>query len=229
MKVPPDNPYSKMQKDHYEGIAPHWGEYRNHNDNPDYWYSLMSPLRQGSWNGKRALDFGSGQGRNILNILNMCNIDGADGCDISPSNNKITAEKLKQYSGRFVLYNVNGVELNGVPSDTYDFAMSVVVFQHICVHSIRMNIMKDIHRVMRNGGIFSFQMGFGVNLTRPTCGYHEDRLDATDTNGGLDVSVMDPMDLVRDLEKIGFNRISFEIKSPWDCAHASWIYVKAMK
>lgn len=224
-----DNPYSKMQKAHYEGIAPHWGPYLHHNDNPDYWAILLAPLGSGDWAGKYALDFGSGQGRNIVNMLKMSNIERADGCDISPSNNMIVKEKLKNHSGRFELFDVNGIELNGVPSGTYDFVMSTVVLQHICVHSIRMSIMKDIFRVLKDGGIFNFQMGYGGKPGWKTTGYYDDLLEASDTNGALDVSISDPKPLLDDLASIGFKDVTFQIRPPWDDDHVNWIYVKAVK
>lgn len=223
-----DNPFSKMQRAVYDGLAPHWGAYRHHNDNPDYWYVLMAPLKAMQTAGKLALDFGSGQGRNVLNMLHMSDVERADGCDISPLNHAVARERLKDHAGRFNLYTVNGVELNGVDGGTYAFVCSTLVFQHVCVHSIRTSIMKDIHRVMVQGGIFSFQMGFG-KCKMPTVAYGEDRFDAKDTNGALDVAVVDPAPLVSDLKSIGFCDVEYEIKKPWDCTHESWIYARARK
>ena len=45
-------------------------------------------------------------------------------------------------------------ELN---TNEYDFVMSTIALQHICVYDIRYSIMKDIHRVLKDGGVFTAQ------------------------------------------------------------------------
>jgi hypothetical protein len=78
---------------------------------------------------------------------------------------KINIEKAKSYASKqgiqTNLFVSNGVDLDIIQSDTYDFVMSTIALQHICVHEIRYKIMEDIYRVLKSGGMFTAQMGYG--------------------------------------------------------------------
>jgi 2-polyprenyl-3-methyl-5-hydroxy-6-metoxy-1,4-benzoquinol methylase len=71
-----------MQKKFYKnGTTDH----REHNDNPDYWRSLLGDINK-NFDGKRALDFGCGKGRNISNLLSIAKFENVDGSDLSSEN-----------------------------------------------------------------------------------------------------------------------------------------------
>jgi methylase of polypeptide subunit release factors len=60
---------------------------QEHNDNPNYWDILLSDLKDKElWDGKIALDFASGKGRNVTNLLSLCDWERVDGIDISSAN-----------------------------------------------------------------------------------------------------------------------------------------------
>jgi hypothetical protein len=58
----------------------------------------------------------------------------------------------------------SGTDTGATKSDYYDFVLCTITLQHIPVYTIRSKILTDILRVMKPGGLFAFQMGFGVNL-----------------------------------------------------------------
>lgn len=232
----PGNKYTQMQTEAYERIVEEMSidNHRQHNANPDYWSVLLGPLtgEPEKWAGKTALDFGCGQGRNIENIYNIVpDMRTIDGCDISSGNILFTrryldSKKIPQEKSN--LYVVDGVSLCGIPSETYDFVMSTIVFQHICVHEIRFALMREIHRTMKPGGIFSLQMGFGVGH-KSARDYFENYYDATATNSGCDVRILNAKDPENDLTAAGFQNVNSEIRQPWDDAHSNWIFLKAIK
>ena len=237
------NDYSQFQKNFYTAETPTMRiqNHTQHNNNHNYWDILLGPIKSDPtrWKGKNALDFGCGCGRNLLNMSTLAEWATVDGCDISKPN----CEESKTYmwvnaeNVHVDTYDTNGFELNGVPSDKYDFVMSTIVLQHICVHEIRFNLLKEIFRVMKSGGLFSFQMGFGVQkpeilkmLNTEFAGYYDNAYQARRTNSGFDVQITDQKNLTDDLEKIGFIVSEVRITESFDNEqHPQWIWVKAFK
>jgi len=204
-----------------------------HNENPKYWDLLLGDIKSNPKNfkGKTALDFGCGQGRNVTNLLSLAKFTRVDGVDISPANIGFCSNSYQDQPSDFYLNN--GADLSDLKSDEYDFVMSTIVFQHICVHELRYKLKQEIYRVLKPGGLFSFQMGYGdINFTghtRPN-NYYDNSYSAAGSNGSDDVRVTNENDLISDLEKIGFKDITFEIHDSFlDGGHPSWIYVKCKK
>jgi SAM-dependent methyltransferase len=219
-----------MQKNEYfAGTTNH----EEHNDNPDYWDILLGDLKnKDRWSGKRALDFACGKGRNVINIHKLSEWEYVDGVDISQSNIDYCVSTYTQYNSNW--YCNNGIDLQDIPSDNYDFVMSTIALQHIPVYDIRKNIMLEILRVLKSGGIFSFQMGYGNDLkdvfNRPRSSYYDNIYDASKTNSEYDVRVQTENEIVEDLSNIGFVNISTEIKNSFsDSGHPQWIYIKCYK
>lgn len=235
-----NNKYTHMQKDFYDSTADIMAieNHRGHDSCPDYYGLLLLDVSNDpeSWNNKAALDFGCGIGRNVDNLAKLANWAFVDGCDIS-SENIVRADKFLSTvldKDKYNLYTTTGIDLHPIESDRYDFVMSTIVLQHIAVYDIRFSILSDIHRVMKNGGLFSFQMAqYSHSISKAE--YYDNVYNAPGTNGRFDVSVSEPMDVVKDLEKIGFTNISYEIRNEWDANNRSyvptenWIYFKAWK
>lgn len=233
-----DNDYSKFQKDFYTRETPFMRvkNHSEHNNNPEYWDVLLGPIKadRERWNGKNALDFACGCGRNLLNMSSLASWSSVDGCDISGPNCE-ESKILMEWDHPEIscqCFTTNGYELDGVPSNNYDFVMSTIALQHICVHEIRFNIFADMLRVMKPGALLSFQMGFGESNNGFST-YYENSYDARKTNSGHDVMVTDPQNVVDDLSKIGFKDISYHIGAAWEgpeiAKHPNWIFVKATK
>jgi len=147
----------------YTGVRPvdHVvGSYEAHNSWPDYETFLMRYVDD-SFSDKLALDFGCGPGRHIVQFGHR--FRRMDGADISARNLENARQNL-QAQGIAVpdLYVTSGTDLGAAPSAAYDFVMSVITLQHICVHEIRLAILRDIARILKPGGRFSSQMGFGT-------------------------------------------------------------------
>ena len=204
-----------------------------HNSNPLYWDLLLGDIKFSpkKFEGKKSLDFGCGQGRNVTNMLSLAEFNRVDGVDISPANIEFCSNNYQNQPSDFYLND--GSNLKDLKSDEYDFVMSTIVFQHICVHELRYKLKQEIYRVLKSGGLFSFQMGFGdmnfTGHTRPN-NYYDNSYIAEGSNGIDDVRVTDSTQLTSDLSKIGFKNITFEIHQPWeDGGHPNWIYVRCEK
>jgi len=224
-----DNKYTDMQKNQYAGGT---NNHENHNGNPDYWNILLGDLKdKDKWDGKTALDFACGKGRNVTNMLNLCDWNRVDGIDIS--NGNIQYNKNEYISQNSEWYCNNGVDVSDLKDNEYNFIMSTIALQHIPVYDIRKSLITDLLRTLKSGGLFSFQMGYGNGLESPLgprVSYYENYYDAPGTNSVCDVRVQTEEEVVNDLKEIGFVNITTEIRESYsDSGHLQWIYIKAYK
>lgn len=232
MSDSPDNQYTQMQLKsyEYEGMSGRMNKenHGHHNANPDYWNILVGDTSDSSYKDKVGLDFGCGCGRNVQNMVTR--FKRFDGVDISPTLvSQARANILKDGNDEstFAVYACSGVSLDVLKDNEYDFIMSTIVLQHICVHSIRVGYFREFFRVMKAGGLLSFQMGFGSRSG--SVGYFENYYGADGTNGGCDTRVENPDDLVNDLKNAGFVNVTYVIRPPFQDMHSNWIFVKATK
>jgi SAM-dependent methyltransferase len=228
-----DNKYTLMQKSAYSGGT---SNHLEHNNNSKYWNILLSDLSDyEAWEGKTALDFGCGKGRNVTNMLSKCDWKRVDGIDISESN--IIHCKITYENQNSKWYVNNGIDVSCLKSDEYDFIMSTIVLQHIPVYDIRRSIISDLFRCLKSGGIFSFQMGFGADTSLDNkSSYYDNSMDASGTNSAHDVSVTDANEVVKDMEDIGFTNVTYQITDnlsdsgqSLDYGHPNWIWVRCEK
>jgi len=225
-----NNQYTNMQKSQYLlGTNNHL----NHNDNPDYWNVLLGDLKSAdNWENKIALDFACGKGRNVTNMLSLCHWERVDGIDISPNNIHYCMKEYKDFSSNW--YCNNGIDVSDLKDDEYDFIMSTIALQHIPVYDIRRSILSDLLRVLKPGGLFSFQMGYGSGLADPLgrekSEYYDNAWSAKGTNSTHDVRVQSEQEIADDLKNIGYINISTVVKDSFsDMGHPQWIYVKCYK
>lgn len=220
------NPYSQMQRRYYDGEALHnahqWrAGFPALNEWPD-WEWLVQPNPNGL-----ALDFGCGLGRHIFKYQDS--FARVDGADISPAVISVLRGVLDEAGIDANLYLCDGTGMSTPPSDTYDLVMSMTVLQHICVHEIRLNIFRDMFRVLKPGGAIAIQMGYG-SPSSSTVGYFENFYEATGTNRECDTEVPSANHLLTDLTEIGFEGFEHKIGpvGPGDY-HPNWIYFRAVK
>jgi SAM-dependent methyltransferase len=239
--------YLAMQKDHYHKEANRWtlenknpvvGGYEKHNNWKDYDEYLFKDFKT---DGLIALDYGTGPGRNIIKFNSR--FKRIDGVDIGQKNIENAAINLKN-SGieDSNLYVCDGKSIP-TESEIYDVVFSVICFQHIACYEVRYSIFKEVYRVLKTGGHFCFQMGYGGrDENNPnykvyikgnklfTADYYENATAAQTTNGFYDVSVTDPNQLKIDLIEIGFTDFKYDIRptGPGD-THKNWIFVQARK
>lgn len=207
--------------------------HEQHNANPLYWDLLLKDLKYTpeKFKGKRALDFGCGKGRNVTNMLSLAKFKSVDGVDVSEDNINYCIKTYTNQPSTFYLNN--GEDLHQIKNNTYNYVMSTIVFQHLCVHELRYKLKQEIFRVMKRGGIFSFQMGYGDlewkgnNRVYP---YYSNNYHVKSSNSTDDVRVENVEYLIKDLEKIGFKNIEYSIESTFsNNGHPNWIYVKCKK
>ena len=227
------NKYTEMQTNYYEQQASLWtvenrdpvvGSFDAHNDHQDY-ELLFKDLNVGNM---IALDFGCGPGRNLVKYQHR--FKRLDGVDLSAKN----LENAKMWCNinhitQYKLYQCNGVDLSNISNEEYDFIMSTITLQHICVHEIRYGYFKEFFRVLRPGGWIGMQMGAGTNNT--AVDYFVNHYDAISTNSAWDTRV-DNVDFLRkDIESIGFTNFRYELRGPGpgDYYHQFWIYFQAHK
>lgn len=227
------NKYLKMQNTNYNRDAAQWslanrdpvvGTYDKHNKFSDYDDYLFPKI---DTSNMLALEYGCGPGRNLIKFnKKFKRIDGVDIAEINLMNARtnLANSGIEDYN-LFLTSGDNVPTLN----ESYDIVFSVICLQHICVHEIRMKIMADIYRVLKNGGYFCFQMGFGKERIN-SVSYYDNFYDAPVTNGLMDTRVEDAEYLIKDLEKIGFKDIEYVIRpvGPGDL-HPNWIWVQAQK
>lgn len=230
------NKYTDMQKRYYEPQARDWrvdyrdpvvGSFDAHNAWEDYEFLFKDiPNLQ----DKVCLDFGCGPGRNLVRYADRFKLIG--GVDLS-QDNTIAAQKWIRHNrldpSKFPLYVCNGYNLDVVPEESYDVIMSTICFQHICVHDIRLNYMKEFYRVLKKDGYLTFQMGFGTPSPM-SVDYYDNFYDATTTNRGCDVAIASPEQLEKDLLSVGFKDFKYYIRpvGPGDL-HPNWIFFNARK
>jgi SAM-dependent methyltransferase len=234
MALQVNNKYTQMQLETYNKEASEWsetnrdpvvGSYDAHNAFAGY-ENLFIPLNNCNQKELVGLDFACGPGRNIIKYKDR--FAQLDGADISPVNIEKARSQTATHKIKNDLYVTNGVDLEGVPTDKYDFVMSTIALQHICVYDIRKSILTDMYRVLKPGGTLTIQMGFGNHPW--SVGYYENFYDAGKTNGHCDVRIENVDDLKKDLTSIGYVgfKYVFGRTGPAD-VHDLWIYFSAKK
>ena len=237
--------FLKMQRDTYDYLASHWsvhdrdplvGCFDEHETWEDYKYLFKGMF---DFHGNAPylmtasdsiiLDFGCGPARNICRYGR--HFKRVDGVDISPE----VIEKAKDWITDKdswkdnKLFVCSGKDLSGIEDSQYDAVMSTITLQHICVHKIRLNLFKEFFRVLKPGGWFTAQMGFGVGK-EGSVPYSSNYYDAPTTNGWHDVRVEDPEELREDLEQAGFHKFKYFVRPPGPCDnHPNWIFFRGRK
>lgn len=208
-------------------VGADYGSYEEHDKWKDYDEYLMKYVDEG-FRKKIAMDFGCGPGRNLVKYNGW--FKQIDGCDISLENINNAKENLTYHQITIPdLYVTDGDNLGNARINYYDYIFSTIVLQHICVHEIRYSILSSMYNSLKKGGRISIQMGFGKNPPH-TVGYYENNYNAIGTNRACDTRVEDPIEIKKDLEKIGFKNFENWIRpaGPGD-THPNWIFFTATK
>ncbi len=85
--------------------------------------------------------------------------------DVSGEMVALASKALQDKPGAHVYQN-NGMDLSVVPNDLpFDFAYSGIVFQHIPSREVIESYVKEVHRLLRPGALFKFQVQGDSSLT----------------------------------------------------------------
>ena len=103
----------------------------------------------------RVIEIGSGAGR-VTRALSRI-FGQVHGVDVSGEMVAQAAQALRDVPNAFVYQN-NGMDLSVLPPGPYDFAFSTIVFQHIPSRQVIYNYVREVHRLLRPGALFKFQV-----------------------------------------------------------------------
>jgi len=113
----------------------------------------------------RVLEIGCGAGRVTRALANL--FGEVHAVDVSGEMVRQAALALQDRTNAFVYQN-NGRDLTVVPELAFDFAFSSIVFQHIPSREIIENYVREVHRLLRPGALFKFQVqGDSTLETKP--------------------------------------------------------------
>src|SRR5262245_14255520 len=103
----------------------------------------------------RVLEIGCGAGR-LTSTLAAC-FGEVYAVDVSGEMVRLAQQAVKPFSNVFIYQN-NGMDLSVLPVEGFDFAYSCLVFQHIPNRAVIENYVREVHRVLRPGALFKFQV-----------------------------------------------------------------------
>lgn len=103
----------------------------------------------------RVIEIGCGAGRVTCALADV--FGEVHAVDIS---REMILRARKALSGKTnVVFHVNnGVDLSDIEDDFFDFAVSLLVFQHIPSVEVIENYVREVHRTLRIGALFKFQV-----------------------------------------------------------------------
>jgi len=103
----------------------------------------------------RVLEIGCGAGRVTRALAKF--FGEVHAVDVSGEMVRLAQEALRDFPNAFVYQN-NGKDLAVVPDRQFDFAFSFIVFQHIPSRDIIESYVREVHRLLRPGALFKFQV-----------------------------------------------------------------------
>jgi len=103
----------------------------------------------------RVLEIGCGAGRVTRALAKF--FGEVHAVDVSGEMVRIASEALQGQRNAFIYQN-NGRDLTIIPALEFDFAFSSIVFQHIPSREIIESYVQEVHRLLRPGALFKFQV-----------------------------------------------------------------------
>ena len=117
----------------------------------------MTNVCQGNWPRRmKVLEIGCGAGRVTRALADL--FGEVHGIDVSGEMIRHARQALAGRSNVF-LHRNNGQDLSVLPPGVqFDFAFSSIVFQHIPSRAVIENYIGEVHRLLRPGALFKFQV-----------------------------------------------------------------------
>lgn len=109
----------------------------------------------------RVIEIGCGAGRITRALARL--FGEVHGVDVS-GEMVAQARQALTHTPNACVYQNNGMDLSVVPPGLYDFAFSTIVFQHIPSREVIYNYVREVHRLLRPGALFKFQVQGDASL-----------------------------------------------------------------
>lgn len=109
----------------------------------------------------RVLEIGCGAGRITRALAGY--FGEVHAVDVSGEMIELARQALSELPNAHAYQN-NGMDLSVVPELPFDFAFSAIVFQHIPSHAVIENYVREVHRLLRPGALFKFQVQGGTGV-----------------------------------------------------------------
>ena len=103
----------------------------------------------------RVLEIGCGAGRVTRALAEV--FGEVHAVDVSGEMAAMARESVRDV-GNVRVYQNNGMDLSVVPDVPFDFAFSIIVFQHIPSQDVIESYFREVHRLLRPGGLFKAQV-----------------------------------------------------------------------
>lgn len=103
----------------------------------------------------RVLEIGCGAGRVTRALASR--FGEVHAVDVSGEMVALAREAVQPFPSAQVYQN-NGMDLRVVPDLEFDFAFSTIVFQHIPSRDVIYSYVREVHRLLRPGALFKFQV-----------------------------------------------------------------------
>ncbi|MBC7928004.1 MAG: methyltransferase domain-containing protein [Bryobacteraceae bacterium] len=103
----------------------------------------------------RVIEIGCGAGRITRALAGY--FGEVHGVDVSAEMVALATKALSDRPNATVYQN-NGKDLSVLPEGPYDFAFSMIVFQHIPSRDVIYSYVREVHRLLRPGALFKFQV-----------------------------------------------------------------------
>ncbi len=124
----------------------------------------MTNICQGIWPKRmKVVEIGCGAGRVTRALSDV--FGEVHAVDVS---GEMISQARQALGGRpnVLLYQNNGTDLSVLPAGAqFDFAFSSIVFQHIPSREVIENYVREVHRVLRPGALFKFQVQGDTTVT----------------------------------------------------------------
>lgn len=193
------------------------------------------------------LDFGCGNGRMLRHFADLFYY--VDGCDINPEFLVAARNYLDKHTSLFANSRCKLYPTDGSSSKIqsayahYDLIFSTITMIHVIPWSIRMNILKDHHMLLKPAGRLCHQMIYSRSKEDVSFNHREWKYNVIEScTGGRNVVIFEkdlPL-LTKDLESLGFKNIKFIFKDPpipeegksaskSKYTGCKWIYINATK
>lgn len=109
----------------------------------------------------RVIEIGCGAGRITRALSNL--FGEVHGVDVSGEMVERARQALADRPNAHVYQN-NGMDLSILPPGPYDFAFSMIVFQHIPSREVIYSYVREVQRLLRPGALFKFQVQGDASL-----------------------------------------------------------------